>query len=145
MNSVFKITFISTLALFCAIEAGLTQQSQTNSPGAVMGGRDVTINPDPEKLTCRHSSHGVERYQRAFNVTRTSGEMGGGHTQDEWCNNVIGALSGEYPGGNFSVVGKDERSKNHCWPSNCPQYTYICTVRVEADPVYKAAVGPECR
>jgi hypothetical protein len=144
MNKVFKIAIISPAVLWYGNLSSIAQQSQTNSPGAIMGGRDVTINPDPEKRTCRHSSHGVERYQRAFNVTRTSGEMGGGHTQDEWCNNVIGTLSGEFPGGSFTIAGKDERSKNHCWPSNCPQYTYICTVRVEADLVYKAAAGPEC-
>ncbi len=105
----------------------------------------ITINPDVNTLSCRHPSHGVERYQRSFPVTMTSPEMGGGHSQPEWCNSAKGTLAGQYPGGNFSVTGSSESTKNHCSPFNCPQYTYVCTLQVDADPVYKVAVGPECR
>lgn len=145
--ALFVLTFVYTPDVLPSPSA---EKTVVSAPNGVAAGRDInnspiTINPDPNTLSCRHPTHGVEHYQRTFAETKTSGEMGGGHTQDEWCNSAIGTLSGQYPGGNFTVTGKSESSRNHCWPSNCPQYTYVCTIKVEADPVYRVAVGPECR
>jgi hypothetical protein len=126
------------------------QQSQSSAPGGVSIGRDnnnspITINPDPNKRSCRDPTHGIERYERSFPVTRESPEMGGGHNQTEWCDSLIENLRGEFPGGNFTPLDSGEHTNNHCPPFNCPQYVYTCTVQVQADPVYALAVGPECR
>lgn len=103
------------------------------------------LNSPPEAKACRDPSHGIERYEREFNVTRQSAEMGGGHGQAEWCNNAIAILRGEHPGAAFTVVSSGERTRNHCPPANCPQYTYICTINVRASPVYIEKVSSACR
>jgi hypothetical protein len=81
------------------------------------------------------SGRTVERYGREFDVTRESPEMGGGHTQPEWCESMKATLRGEQPGADFSVVRSGEHTNNHCSPFNCPQYVYTCTIHVRADPV----------
>jgi hypothetical protein len=149
--ALFVLTFIYTPNVLANAGSDKAVVSAPNGvANGVAVGRDnnnspITINPDVNTLSCRHPSHGVERYQRSFPVTMTSPEMGGGHSQPEWCNNAKATLAGQFPGGNFSVSGSSESTKNHCPPFNCPQYTYVCTLKVDADPVYKVAVGPECR
>jgi hypothetical protein len=95
---------------------------------------------------CRDPSHGIERYAREFDTTKESPEMGGGHSQPEWCNSVIQALRGENPTGSvFSAVSSGEHSRSSCAPLNCPLYTYSCTVHVKADPVYALKDSPACK
>jgi hypothetical protein len=74
-------------------------------------------------------------FGRELNVVRTSPEMGGGHNQNEWCTNAINSLRGEQPNAQFSVVGSNESTRNHCAPFNCPQYTYTCNIHIKADPI----------
>lgn len=57
---------------------------------------------------------------REFDVARTSIEMSGGHTQPEWCSNVVQSLRPEYPNSNFSIVSSSERTRSGCAPFNCP-------------------------
>lgn len=94
---------------------------------------------------CRHPDHGVESYVKEFVVDRVSPWMGGGFSQDPWCKQAIAGLQGEYPGGAFTVVGKSESKKNTCPPFNCPQYQYICNIRVQAEPVYALKSSPACK
>lgn len=94
---------------------------------------------------CRDKSHGIERYGREFDITRSSHWMGGGYSQDPWCNDVIGQLRGEHPDGAFNKVSSSERSNNTCPPFNCPQYQYICTIHVKTDPVYIEKASGACR
>jgi hypothetical protein len=130
-------------------ESNSATKVSTNSQGVVIG-RDnnnspITINPAPHSQPCRHPSHGIERYGRILPPSViTSEEMGGGHSKEEWCTKAIQSLAGSYPDGRFTVVSSGDSVKNHCVIVNCPQYTYTCTIQVEADPVYKSAVGPEC-
>lgn len=93
---------------------------------------------------CRIPSNGVERFQRAFDVTRESGWRGGGYDQNRWCNDLISVLRGEHPSGQFTIKVNSENQKNTCAPFNCPQYNYVCTVHVEADPIYKEAASTLC-
>lgn len=146
--ALFVLTFLYTPNL--VIVEGQNSPSSTIAQGGVVIGRDnnnspITINPDPNKRSCRDPSHGVEKYGRTLAVTRDSPEMGGGHNQSEWCNNLIGALRGEFPGGSFQSTGSGEHINNHCAPFNCPQYVYTCTVQVQADPVYVDKISPACR
>jgi hypothetical protein len=127
---------------------GSAGQTVTAPGGVAVGGNangPITINPDPNKRTCRDPSHGVERYARTLAVTRESPEMGGGHNQGEWCNTLIGTLRGEFPGSAFTRVTSSEHTNNHCSPFNCPQYVYSCTVQVQADPVYVEKASQACR
>jgi len=157
-NETCSLLILSLAALFP--NAGYSQQparpgassapSGPSAPGGVAIGGDnvgspITINPDPFNRSCRHPSHGVERFQRTLQVSRTSREMGGGYNQPAWCRDVVGSLAGEYPGGSFSVAGSSESSRNHCPPFNCPQYTYTCVVQVQADPVYAEKISQACR
>lgn len=116
--------------------------TQYNAPGA---GGTINVNPDPAKRSCRDPSHGIERYQRTFVVTRRSGEMGGGYSQPWWCGEATEKLRGEYPGADIQKVSSSESTRNHCPPFNCPQYTYSCTLNVQADPIYFDKVSPACR
>src|SRR3569832_468807 len=75
---------------------------------------------------CRDKSHGGERYQREFDVTRTSHWMGGGYSQEPWCRAVINQLRGEHPEGVFTTISSSEEKKNTCVPFICPQYQYTC-------------------
>jgi hypothetical protein len=99
----------------------------------------------PQEKACRDPSHGVERYAREFDVTRESPEMGGGHSQPEWCNNLMGTLRGEQPLGQFSVVSSGEHTNNHCAPFNCPQYVYSCTIHVKTDPIWIEKISSACK
>jgi V8-like Glu-specific endopeptidase len=98
----------------------------------------------PSAQTCRHPSHGVEKYQRTFDVARDSNWMGGGYDQTRWCNDVIAALRGAYPQGAFSVMSRGEESESKCRPFNCPQYKYKCSIRVEVDPLFKEMASAAC-
>ena len=80
---------------------------------------------------------------RSFDVTRTSPEMSGGHTQPEWCSQVIGQLRGEYSAGTFSVLSSSETSRSGCAPFNCPLYTYHCTVHVDVGAITRAGACPQ--
>lgn len=100
--------------------------------------------PGKQSRACRIPSNGVDHYTREFDVTRDSPEMGGGHTQDEWCKTMISELRGEHPYAAFKVLTKSEHTNNHCPPFNCPQYVYKCTVHVWADPVFKLKVSSAC-
>ncbi len=98
---------------------------------------------NPPKV-CRIPANGVESFRRELDVSRQSSEMSGGHSQPEWCTNLIAILRGEFPGGEFSAISSSERSRSGCAPFNCPLYTYSCTVHVKADPIYKEAASPDC-
>jgi hypothetical protein len=100
--------------------------------------------PINQPKLCRIPANGVESFRREFDVSRQSSEMSGGHSQPEWCINLIAILRGEYPGGEFNAIASSERSRSGCAPFNCPLYTYSCTVHVKADPIYKEAVSPDC-
>ena len=101
----------------------------------------VSIKPP---TACRDATHGVDRYQREFNVTRESGWHGGGYSQPRWCEDVMSMLRGEHPQALLTQVSSGEVSRNSCAPANCPQYNYTCTVRVQTDPLYKEAVSSAC-
>lgn len=98
----------------------------------------------PPSQPCRHESHGVESYAKDFVVERVSPWMGGGYSRDQWCDEVTAALRGEYPASTLEVAGTDESSKNTCPPFNCPQYQYVCKVRVRAEPIYYLRESPAC-
>jgi hypothetical protein len=82
------------------------------------------------------SGRAIQRFDREFDVTRDSPEMGGGHNQGEWCATLKAIIASEQkPGTNITVVRSGEHTNNHCAPLNCPQYVYTCTVHVKADPI----------
>ncbi len=94
---------------------------------------------------CRDKSHGIEQYSRTFDVDRWSNWMGGGFSEDPWCNDVIASLRGEHPEGQFEVLAKSQQSESKCPPFNCPQYRYYCKVRVKADPIYIEKISSACK
>ena len=123
---------------------GTTQTINGNNNLQVSGSNNV-VNPLPVPKPCRDKSHGIERYARTFDVERTSQWMGGGYSQDPWCNDVISELRGQNPEGTFEVLGKSENTKNTCSPFNCPQYQYFCKVRVNTDPIYVEKLSSACK
>jgi hypothetical protein len=127
-----------TLTLFGTIVGGLIACS------AVCFGEN--LNSATAAVSCRHPSHGVERYERLFSVTRESAEVDARYTRPYWCGAVVGSLQNQYPGARVTITKADERSRNaSCGFSTCTYQTDICTVRVEADPLYKYIAGPECQ
>lgn len=103
------------------------------------------VNPPSVPKPCRDKSHGVERYIRTFEVEKKSPWMGGGYSQDPWCNDVISELRGQHPEATFEVIGKSEDKKDTCPPFNCPQYRYYCKVRVNTDPIYIEKLSSVCK
>lgn len=105
----------------------------------------ATPAPAAQPAPCRDKSHGVERYQREFDVAEKSHWMGGGYSQDPWCTDLIGKLRGQHPEARFAVLEKSEESKSTCLPLNCPQYQYYCKVRVSTDPLYFEKQTSACK
>jgi hypothetical protein len=111
---------------------------------------DPVVNPGnaPAKVSkaCRIPSNGVERYGRGFEVNRDSGWRGGGtgYSSSDWCRDLTAVLRGEHPDGQFTVVTYSEDHKDACWPGNCPQYLYHCTIRVETEPIYFEKISIDC-
>lgn len=94
---------------------------------------------------CRDPSHGIERYTRVFDVTRSSHYMGGGYDRDRWCADALAQLRTEHPLAAFQKISDSENTRNACAPFNCPQYQYHCTYRVSTDPIYVEKVSVACR
>jgi len=105
----------------------------------------LDISQSSEPKACRDKSHGVERYAREFETTRTSHFMGGGYDQPKWCNDALAQLRSEHPEGQFEQLGSSENTMNTCPPFNCPQYQYHCKFRVRTDPVYVKKISTLCR
>ncbi len=122
----------------------ITQTISGNNNTQISGSNNV-VNPPPVPRPCRDKSHGVERYQRVFNVARDSNWMGGGFNPGAWCDQVIAELRGQNPEGTFKVLAKSEDSHTTCAPFNCPQYQYHCTVEVSTDPLYVEKLSSACR
>jgi hypothetical protein len=118
------------------------QSNGTNNIQVV--GFNNTINAQPAIRECRLKSHGVERYGRVFPDGESSGWMGGGHSQEEWCSNLSNKLVAQNPGAEVKVLLKSESKKNTCYIVNCPQYNYYCKVLVKADPIYFLKPDPAC-
>jgi len=125
-------------------EIANSTQSITGDNNVQISGSNNVVNPPVEPQPCRDKSHGVERYARTFEVARYSNWMGGGYSQDPWCNDVISSLRGENPDGVFEVLQKSESQRNTCAPFNCPQYKYYCKVQVKADPIYVERLSSAC-
>jgi hypothetical protein len=135
-----------------ADSAGVTFSTSGNHVINASGGDHNTYNANSyenstiyaKPKVCRLPSHGVEAYGSTFKRDETSPWMGGGYDPGKWCNDVIGRLRGEHPGGAFTVLSQSEHSHTTCSPFNCPQYQYFCTVQVQADPVYIEREDSEC-
>lgn len=120
-------------------------QSITGDSNVQISGSNNVVNPAAIPKPCRDKTHGVESYGRTFEVDRYSNWMGGGYSQDPWCNEVLAGLRGEHPEGAFEVVAKSEKSKDTCPPFNCPQYMYYCKVQVKTDPIYVERLSSMCK
>lgn len=125
------------------VQPVLNVQSNANNSIQVVGSNN-TINAQPAIRECRLKSHGIERYGRVFDDGESSGWMGGGHSQDEWCSNLSNKLMAENPGADVVVLNHSESKKTTCAPFNCPQYNYYCEVSVKADPIYFLKADPAC-
>ncbi len=124
---------------------GGASQSINGSNNIQVSGSNNIVNPPTQPRACRDKSHGVESYARTFVVEQKSSWMGGGFSQDPWCNQVIGELRGQHPEGVFEVLAKSEESQSKCAPFNCPQYQYYCKVQVKTDPVYIEKLSSACK
>lgn len=125
--------------------APTTTQTSTGSNNVQISGSNNVVNPPPQPKPCRDKSHGVERFARTFVAERTSNWMGGGYSQDPWCNDVINELRAQHPDGEFNVLAKSEKSETKCAPFNCPQYQYYCKVEAKVEPVYVEKLSSACR
>jgi hypothetical protein len=121
-----------------------SQQIKGDNNIQVAGSNNI-VNPPATPRACRDKSHGVERYAKTFVHEEKSNWMGGGYSQDPWCNDVIGRLRGENPEAEFKVLAKSEDKKDTCSPFNCPQYQYYCKVQVDTDPVYIEKLDSACK
>ena len=122
-----------------------TSQTITGTGNTQIAGNNNIVNPPPVPHACRDKSHGVERYDRVFNVNKDSPWMGGGFDPTKWCDQAIAQLLRESPDAAFEVIGKSEDSHTTCAPFNCPQYQYHCAIKVQADPIYFEKISSACK
>ena len=120
-------------------------QSISGNNNVQISGSNNVVNQPPQPKPCRDKTHGVESYGRTFVSDKTSNWMGGGYSQDPWCNDVINELRAQHPEGLFTVLSKSERSKTTCAPLNCPQYQYYCRVEAKVEPIYVEKLTSACR
>ena len=103
----------------------MRSQAMTGDNNVQISGSNIVVNPPPQEKPCPDKSHGVERFARTFVAERTSNWMGGGYSQDPWCNDVINMLRAQHPDGEFKVIAKLEKGETKCAHLNCPQYQYF--------------------
>jgi len=134
---------VCVIALILAGVSAYAISRSSSNPSTQNGAELKTPITDPK--ACRDKSHGIEKYGKELDVTRTSRWMSGGYSQDPWCNDVIGQLKGEYPEGDFNKVSSSEKSRSTCKPLKCMEYQYTCTVHVKTDPIYFEKVSSACK
>ena len=120
-------------------------QSITGNNNVQISGSNNIINPPRQPTPCRDKTHGVESYGRTFVTEKKSNWMGGGYSQDPWCNDVINELRAQHPDGAFKVLAKSEDSKTTCAPFNCPQYQYYCKVEAKVEPIFVEKLTSACK
>src|SRR5271169_3056841 len=74
----------------------------------------------------------IQQPQMLMNLGQRHKPRGTGYSTNNWCSDLIAILSVEHPQGHVNVATYSEDQKNTCWPGNCPQYLYHCTVHVQA-------------
>lgn len=124
--------------------APTTTQTSMGDNNVLVSGSNNVVNPPPQARPCRDKSHGVERYARTFVADKTSNWMGGGYSQDPWCNDVVNELKAQHPEGDFSVLEKSEAHKDTCPPFNCVQYQYYCKIEAKVEPIYVEKLSSAC-
>ena len=99
--------------------------------------------PDGYK-SCRHISHGVERYQYNDVVEQNSGWRGGGRDQDWWCQEMKNGYQATKP--NISIVWRDRTSSENSRHDifNNYQYNYHCRVTAYWGPIYNLRESQAC-
>jgi len=98
----------------------------------------------PSVSTSPPNSCIIEVAAKDYDVSDSSPEMGGGHTQPEWCSQVTQRVKGRDPTAVFTVVSSSESSHSTCSPFNCPAYTYHCTVHVHVPASSRPGSPGEC-
>lgn len=93
---------------------------------------------------CRHRNHGVDHYLIDRVEVRESHWMGGGYTQERWCNDAREMLRGGDVDALLEVARSWENTTNTCWPANCPQYKYFCEIRDRRQPVFREMESSDC-
>lgn len=103
----------------------------------------VTVQPTGYK-TCRHISHGVERFANSENVNRQSGWRSGGSSQPEQCgimkNNYARAHTGR------DIVWTNERSSESSRKDffGHVQYNYKCSAIANWNAIYHNIASEAC-
>ena len=92
---------------------------------------------------CRLPSHGIARYQREFETTKSSGWVQGGSGHNYY-DDQVNELKAQNPGADVALVHKQEHSKDGCPPFRCILYQYTGAIHVKADPLYISRVDPAC-
>ncbi len=113
-----------------------------------ISGAAATIDGVPYYVTapapyCRSPSNGIQRFNVQFETSSSSGWMSGGHNQAEFCNSLIAQNRTKFPNAQFQVLRSSEESRRQLLGG--VQYQYLCTIRVQADPVYREGPAPDCK
>ena len=88
---------------------------------------------------CRHADFGQEGWRRSENYTNSSGTVGGGGDQNQWCNQVAASfISSRSIGPENKVERVASNEETHKDWKGHVTYKYHCTIKVSWDPVYNA-------
>jgi hypothetical protein len=93
--------------------------------------------------SCRHPSHGIDRFLNAQVIEQWSGWMRGGYNQQAWCSQVR-AVAEARAGRpvDWQVMSTDEESKRE-FPGQV-FYRYFCRGEARWDPIYTEKSSPPC-
>ncbi|VIO70476.1 hypothetical protein CI1B_31300 [Bradyrhizobium ivorense] len=94
---------------------------------------------------CRLKDFGQEGWNQNETYANSSGWMGGGHDQGQWCNQVANSFIASRQVGPLSTWTKvTSGEENHKDTWGHVTYKYSCTVKVSWDPLYFEREDARC-
>lgn len=97
--------------------------------------------------TCRHAEFGQIGWVRSDTITESSGWVGGGSSQSNWCNTLTARIIKERSIGSShssEVINKSEQARWTGIFGRVRQYNYSCTVKIQWEPLYAENTDPLC-
>lgn len=122
----------------------MTTEEKQNQWGIVLS----TFREQKINKTCSRPEFGQIGWQRNVTINQSSGWVGPGSNQDNWCNQLINqTVQGRGIGNEHEVKviskGEEGRWGNAVLHTN-RQYNYHCQIIISWDPIYQAKADPAC-
>ena len=104
--------------------------------------------PPVHYKTCSRPEFGQNGWQRNVTVNQSSGWVGPGSNQDNWCNQLINLTIKDRGIGSEHDVKIASKSEEGKWGNDFlhtdRQYNYHCNINISWDPLYNSKADPIC-